>query len=272
MTKGLAKVAADQRSGGKFDFPSEWRTTGLTPKREKELHMWKQWREGGETPEHMEPLLTSLQPLVKRRMRDFMRGVPIHRETVQAAADQNVIQSLRSYDPTKAKLHTWVTSNLRGLSRYVISNQNLVRVTESRAQLIGPYQRARAALADELGRQPTALEIQARINLSPEREGREVDAKSLQLLGSEVRRDLLSSASLEDPFSSVRPRERELLKLLPYELDPTEMQVYEYLMGLNGKPKLTNMGEVARRLRWSPSKVSQVKKRIAKKYEEYRFE
>lgn len=268
-----AKTAAGK--GPNYEFPDGWRTSGLTPRKQQELHMWREWKDSDEHPDKMEPLLNSLQPLVRKRMNDYTRGVPIRTEVLQSAANKQVIQSLRNYDPTKAKLTTWVTSNLRGLSRFVIANQNMARIVEERSQIIGDYQRARSELSDELGRDPTSIEMADRINQSPERmeaSRRQVTAKTVGLLQHEMKKDLLSSGSLDDPFTNVTPREREILKLLQYELDPTELQVYEYILGLHGKPKITSTGQIATMLGWSPSKVSQVKGRIAKKYEEYRFE
>lgn len=217
--------------------------------------MWQDWKQSGEHPEKMEPLLTSLQPLVNKRVQQF-QGVPIQRETLRAHANQKVISGLRRYDPSRAQMHTFLTNELKGLKRFVIQHQNLSRIVEDRANKVGPYQRALATLSDDLGREPTSHEIADKMKVS---------VKTVSRLSMELRQDLIASGALEDPFIDETPRSREVLKLIPYELNPTEMQVFEYLTGYGGKPKVISTGKIAKKLGWSDSKVSQTKASIATK-------
>jgi DNA-directed RNA polymerase specialized sigma subunit len=221
--------------------------------------MWQQWRDEGEQKSHMQPLLNSLQPLVNKRVRQF-QGVPIQREVLRAEANRKVIHGLRRYDPTKAQMHTFLTHELKGLRRYVQQHQNLSRIVEERANKIGDYQRSQATLSDTLDREPTTQEVADHMKFS---------VKQVTKLQSELREDLLASGALEDPFINETPRSREVLKLIPYELNPTEMQVFEYLTGYGGKTKVTSTSAIAKKLHWSDSKVSQVKKAISLKIKKY---
>jgi RNA polymerase sigma factor (sigma-70 family) len=239
-------------------FPTTWRAP-TSHKRQQELHMWRKWKDSGETPEDMEPLLDSLQPLVNKRIRQF-QGVPIQREVLRAEANRKVIGGLRRFDPEKAQMHTFLTHELKGVRRYVQHHQNLSRIVEERANKIGDYQRSYSTLADQFDREPTAHELADHMKVS---------VKTVTRLQGELRQDLLASGAMEDPFVDETPRSREVLKLIPYELTPTEMQVFEYLTGYGGKPKLTSTGEIARRLGWSDSKVSQVKNSISQKIRKY---
>jgi DNA-directed RNA polymerase specialized sigma subunit len=222
--------------------------------------MWRTWKDNNEDPQHMEPLLNSLQPLVFKRVRQF-QGVPIQKEVLRAEANRKVIGGLRRFDPSKAQMHTFLTNELKGLSRYVQHHQNFTRVVEERANKIGDYERARSTLREQLDREPIAQEIADYMK---------VPLLTVTRLRSEVREDLLASGAMEDPFVEETPREREVLKLIVYELNPTEMQVFEYLTGHGGKEKVSSTSAIARRLGWSDSKVSQVKKAIADKISRYR--
>jgi DNA-directed RNA polymerase specialized sigma subunit len=240
------------------DFPAGWRVPS-SKLGKHELMLWWRWKERGETPQDMAELLQSLQPLIHKRLQEFS-GVPIHAEALHSEAVRRVIDGLRHFDPHMAQMNTHLTNVLKGMKRYVVSNQNLSRIVEERANKIGPYQRAHAELAESLGREPTATEIA---------ELMQVPVNTVIRLQLEVRQDLLASGALEDPFLTETPRAREVIRLVVYELTPTEMQVYEYLVGINGKPKITQPGDIAKRLKWSSSKVSQVKASIAAKIQKH---
>jgi hypothetical protein len=57
--------------------------------------------------------------------------------------------------------------------------------------------------------------------------------------------------------------------MLPYELTTEELLVFNYLFGLKGNKKMSSTGEIAKALKWSDSKVSQVKNKISVKYRQY---
>jgi len=269
------KPAAPGTAVPQIEFPEGWKIP-TDPRRQTELQMWQQWKESKEDPAKMEPLLKSLQPLVNKQVRVFSR-TPIPTPVLQAEATKHTIDALRRYDPTEvpgrqtAQLHTWVTGQLRGMNRYVYKNQNMRRLTEERAQIVGDYQRAVAHLSETHGREPTHLEIADHINVSPDRTNRtrQIRERDVKLLSQENVPDLIASVEMDNPFVQETPQERELMKLIVYDLAPDELRVFEYIRGLNGKQKISSTGQIASLLGWSPSKVSQVKGRIAKKIDGY---
>ena len=277
---GIDKEAARRRPKETFgpqmptehQFPAEWKVPN-DPMRQQELFLWQQWTQSGHDPQHLEPLMGSLQPLINKQVRVFTRGVPVPESVLQSVANDHTAMALKKFDPSRAggaALHSWVTTNLKGLNRYVGKNQNFARITEDRNQLFGDYRRAKTQLADELGREPTHFEISQRINESPDRQDRRrVTAKTVKLLGQEQKDDLLASAAVDDPFVQESPRLREAMGLVRYEMDPDELQVWEYIRGLSGKPRLHRTIDIASKLGWSQSKVSLVKGRINDKLRDY---
>lgn len=237
-----------------YTFPEKWRVPTDT-KAQHELHLWKQWKESGEDPQHLDPLLTSLQPLIHNRLKVFQGRVPIQKEVLHSQATDITIKGLRKFDPSRAQMKTLLTNELRSMQRYVMQHQNLSRITEDRAKKIGQYNRATADLTETMSRPPTAQELADHMKVS---------VKTVTRLQGELREDLLSSGAMEDPFIEETPRAREVMQLIQYELTPTEMQAFEYLTGFGGKPKLSP-GATAKRLGWSGPKVSQVKNSIAQK-------
>ena len=223
--------------------------------------MWQTWKDNNESPEHMEPLLNSLQPLLRRHTNRYAGKVPVHTDAIHAEVTNRSIVALRRYDPTRSQINTHLTNELKAVHRYVVNRQNLSRITEDRANKVGQYQRSTAILYEELGRQPSSQEVADHMKVS---------LITVTRLEQEVRKDLLASGAEADPFLDESPRDREILRLIPHELNRDEMLVFECLTGYGGKQKITSTGKIALKLGWSASKVSQVKLSIANKINQYR--
>ena len=65
------------------------------------------------------------------------------------------------------------------------------------------------------------------------------------------------------------PIKKYALEAIYYDLTPEEKIVYEYINGKAGKKQIGSTGEIAKLSGMTPSKVSRIKKRIAKKIEVY---
>lgn len=277
---GLDKEAAARKPRPVFGppmpeghaFPEAWKVP-KAPEKQQELYLWQTWKDSGHEPAKLEPLLQSLQPVIAKQVRVFTRGVPVPEPILQSVANDHAANALKRFDPTKAggsALHSWVVNNLKGMNRYVGQNQNMARITEERNQLYGPARRATEQLRDELGRAPTEMEIAHRINESPDRNMRKrVTARAVKLLNQEKKDDLIASAEMDDPFVSENARVREAMGLVRYDLSPEELQVWEHIRGLNGRPRLHRTVDIAKALGWSQSKVASTKTSITKKLNEY---
>lgn len=257
-----------------FQFPETWeqkdlsgKTVPYTGKAAIELDLWRQWKVSNENPEKLQPLLNSLNPVITAQVN---RHAPprMYRPAIEAEARALTVKALKKYDPSRgAQITTHVTTNLRGLNRFVKKHQNFTRIVEAQAHKIGELQRTQDSLTEELGRPPTSLEIADRMKIG---------VKKVERLKLEMRPDIfvIPSGGEEggmdlNPFTEMSPVHREIVEMLPYELTTEEQQVFSHLFGLNGKKKTSSTGEIARSLGWSDSKVSQVKKKIADKYKAY---
>ena len=166
---------------------------------------------------------------------------------------------LKKMQNNNSKTYGWVIQNLRVIRNFVTTYQNPGRIPETRIYDIRELQDAEQRLDDRLGRAPTQLELADKLKWSP----RQVD-----LLQREVRKALPTGQFEHDPSSFVPSRQKEVLRLLPYELTNEERSVFEYIYGVGGKPKL-GPGAIARKLGISAPKVSRLKKTIAGKYAKY---
>lgn len=265
----LQKIAAKDP----YQFPKTWgtknRKTGvITPyygAAAKDVDLWRQWKESGEDPDRLQPLLQSLNPVIQRNVLRH-RAPRIHPPVIEAEARSLTVKALRRYNPAKGTMiTTHVQNNLKGLNRFVKKHQNFTRIVEAQANRIGDFTRAKDNLSEELGREPTILELSDRLKMSP---------KKVERLEKEIRPDrfaaLPSDTTVEDnPFEQTLPVHKEIIQMLPYELTIDEQKVFNYLFGRGGMKKTTSTGAIAKSLGWSDSKVSQMKGSIAKKYQKY---
>ena len=263
LRKRLEKLAATDP----YQFPTTWRVPGgassRSQKKRNELDMWRQWKETNEDPTHLEPLLRSLKPTIDYRVNKFAPA-NVYRPALQAKANNLTINALRRFDPTKAQLNTHVTNHLKGLNRWTGKHQNVARITEERIAIIGQYKSTKKKLIETLGYEPTARQIAAEMK---------VPEKTIKKLELEDRPDLIASAFDGDAFSTdlkLPTIDKEIMDLIEFDLSVDELRLWEYLYGVKGKRQITKGGDLARKLGWSQSKVSQVRKAIHKKVEHYR--
>jgi len=231
----------------------------LSAKRQKEIEMWRTWKDNGMQQHHLRPLLTSLRPLIRKQSNQWaiQRDVPpaaIHAEFLNHA-----VKALETYDPAKSGLQTYLTYAMKKAPRFIKAYQNAAYIPETRSYDIQPFKNAVTNLTDELGRLPTQLELADHLKWSP---------KKVATLQKEIKSSSPTGQAEFDPTEFMPSRQAETLRLLPYDLTPEERSVFEYLYGVGGKPKLSP-GEISRQLNMSAPKVSRLKASIAAKYSRY---
>lgn len=229
--------------------------------KQKELELWKQWNENGQKAEDLRPLLQSFRPLIKKQANQWVStgDVDVPPEAVYAEFNKQFVNALKTYDPEKGKLGTWVTGSLRKAKRWMATYRHPARMGEARFYQVGQYDRARAFLTDQLEREPSTLEIADHMQQPVAEIGR---------LELERRKSLPSGGWEFDPTSISPSKEDEAMRLALYEMTPQEQLVAEYTLGINGKPKL-RAGEIANKLGVSASKVSNLRSNITNKISKY---
>jgi RNA polymerase primary sigma factor len=232
-----------------------------------EIQQWEKWRQGGESPDDLRPLLQSMRPLIRKQVNVFkgrVRDIPP--VALEAEFNRHAMTAFRTFDPHRGtKLSTHVRNQLQKAKRYVATHQNLAYIPEHRVWRIGEFQTAQGELQERFGREPTNQEISEHLKWAPN----EVDR-----MQRELRRDLPASGFVSaeggsaDPYAMMPSREREVLNLIEFELSPEEKLVFDYTYGRHGKPQM-KPGEISRKLRFSPSKVSRLRKSISGKIDRY---
>lgn len=239
----------------------------LRRRQQFEVDQWAKWKQSGEDPDELRPLLASMKPLIRKQVNVFkgrVRDIPP--AAIEAEFNRHAMTAFRTYDPNRgAKLSTHVRNQLQKAKRYVATHQNIAYIPEHRVWKIGEFQGAQGELEERFGREPTTDELSEHLKWSPNEVSR---------MRTELRRDLPTSGFVSpeggsiDPYSMMPSREREVLNLIEYELSPQEKLVFDYTYGRHGKPSM-QPGQIATKLHFSPSKVSRLRKSIADKMQRH---
>jgi DNA-directed RNA polymerase specialized sigma subunit len=235
------------------------RSGALNPRAQRELEMWQQWNGGGRKPTHLRPLVKSLQPLVKNRMKVFEHRVrDIQPAAIQAEFNDQLLGALETFNPDKGKMTTWINHRLMKANRFITTYQNPARIGEKRIGKITKFHQAEDMLQDKLGRSPSSHEIADHMKRP---------VNEVQMLRSEIRDARPIGMMQADPTHVVPSRAKEIMRLLPYDLTPDENAVFERVHGIGVKRQGT--GAIAKDLKMSAPKVSRLKKSIAGKWKQY---
>ncbi len=249
----LPAFSFDANNVGKPPSPEK----ELKKKQKQEIHLWHAWNDNGRKPEDLQPLYQSFKPLINKAVSQWANRVEqVPNSAIHAEMHKQFLNAVKSYNPAKAQLNTWVTNNFRKAGRYIRNYQNFGHIPEQQIEKIEPYKKAKEELTDILGHEPDAISI-------AEHMGQPV--RKIQQLEKEMRQDLAASKFEDaDPATILAPKELEALTLIQYDLTPEERTVYEYTFGMNGRPML-KPGEIASKAGIHASKVSRIRKKLQDK-------
>lgn len=227
-----------------------------------EITLWETWKK---TPsrDNLSPLLDHFDTIINKRVNQF-NTAEVPRPAMLIEAKKLAVDAFKSFNPKEASLATHTYTHLKRLGRYVGDIQNIGRIPENRRLKITEYNIARAKLEEDLGgRAPSMQELAEKLKWSI----KEVERMESELRGSSIS-GATSAFGADLIYGAPPTKEKRIVRNIYYELDPEEQVVYEYLLGMGGKPKLSE-GEIAKKLKVNVTKVSRIKKRIANKVERW---
>lgn len=237
----------------------------IQTKQKQELELWNRYKMGNEDAKR--ELLYSLKPVINSQVSKFRTsGLPV--PAIELEGFRLTAKALDTYDPQKAQLNTHVINNLKKLSRFVTSYQNIGHIPEPRALMIGKYNATYQNLKDDLNREPTILELADNMHVPP------IEIERLQ---TELRKDLSLELPTDDEDEigfymytrpeDVDPKKKQALDFVYFDVDNVDKKILEYTFGLSGTPKL-KFNEIALRLKISDSTLKKRKKRLATQIKE----
>jgi DNA-directed RNA polymerase specialized sigma subunit len=210
------------------------------------------------TPENMTNVLKALDPVIVTEVQHYAGPKPLLRAKAKGLA----ITAVKKYDPTKgAALRSWVTTQLKPLSRYS-QRMRPVQVSEMASRQAAELYSIGLRMEEDLGREPDESELADASGLSMAR---------VRYLKSHVK-PTLTESQLTRPTPEgeegalpavIQPNTAQLSADAVYDsLDRREKAIYDWKIGAHGKQQLSNQ-EIAARLGVTPALISQISERIS---------
>ena len=224
---------------------------------EDAYHRWQTER----TPENMGAILRALGPTLNSEIQRFPGPKPL----LHSQAKKLAVKAVQSYDPmSKAKLRSWVVTNLQPLYRYGHQVASPLYAPEVARRQAAEVETIRRRLVDELDDEPSEEQLADATGISSKRIG-----QLRTLVRPVVSEDALRSEEGGEVFEPTvielgpDPAYRTAREMVHASLDPRDRSILELKTGLYGSPAINNLS-IAKRLGVSPAFVSQRSAAIAK--------
>ena len=217
--------------------------------------LWQTWNKQP-TPDNMGPLLNSVEPAIRAAVRSYGHDSP----TIHSRARIMAAQAMVRYDPSRAKLNTFLMNELRGLTRFSMAERQPIGIPE---RIMYDARRLRNANEDFLRaqrREPTTDELADLTGLSARRV-----AHVLKTTRGTLSEGVTFSPEGEPrDLQMVRPSEDELAReIVYYDLDATDKLIFDYRFGAHGRERI-GVAELATKMKISPSAISQRAAKISR--------
>jgi RNA polymerase primary sigma factor len=204
-------------------------------------------------PRSMAAIIKALSPAVNSEIQQFSGPKQLLRQRAKLLT----IKAVKNYDPTsKAKLKSWVVTNMQPLKRYNRELGNAVHVPEQAQQQAALLNRRVEEIKAETGEEPNDGQLADEIGISTDRvKNLRAMSKAVVYEGT-VKTDAETNVSDLAVDSGRDGRIDAAVDTVYNSLDSRDQMIYDLKTGINAAPALDNQG-VAKRLGVSPGLVSQ---------------
>ncbi|MEC8306376.1 MAG: hypothetical protein VXZ72_00755 [Chlamydiota bacterium] len=227
---------------------------------EKDLAAWSKWKKDP-TEDNLSDLIDQMEGMINKTVSVYSSAA-VPPSVIRGAANLAVLNAVKTYNPEKGKLSTHVGWHLKKVRATAAKYQNLGRIPEHRTYKITEFKDAKAEITDRLGYEPDTQMLADSLGWSIAETTR---------MENELRKDYIASQSpdidLLGDAVAAQGREREVLRYIWQDLTSEEKLVFEYTLGINGKPELS-AGEIAKKMGTNQPKISRIRKKIDQKLRE----
>lgn len=226
---------------------------------EEDSQLWLLWNKS-RSPADLQKLMKQMEGLIISNVARWRIRVP--RSSLRAEAERLSVRAFETYDPNnigRASLATHVNIYLQKLHAFASKYGDISKRPEDRFAGARRFNETEEHLRTQLRREPTAAEVADHMKIPISEVGR----YRLENIKTLTERDAIELSSIQ----VIDPAKRYALEAVYYDLTPDEKLVYEHIKGRAGRRKTDSTGEIARLIKMTASKVSRLKKGIAKKLE-----
>lgn len=226
----------------------------------EEEELVKQWQQNPYDPELTQRVLKSIEPIIRSATGKWSGVLP--NNALFTKAQVLALEALKTWDPRQGKISTYLFPRLQKISRDVYSMQNAVKIPEHHITQMGTFEQAYHDLYARLGRAPTVEELADDLVWSPDMVKRFLKYSQKEITTSDMADELVG-----DVYIDFRPETLNALGLVKATLKEKEKCVYTSLVD---SPITPPTSQIKQKCKISDSELSRIRKRIAKKIQEYR--
>jgi DNA-directed RNA polymerase specialized sigma subunit len=212
---------------------------------------WNQWNSSN-SKKDLGVLFKRVEPIIKKEVSRWSGG-SVAAPVLELEAKKIALNAFKNYNPSKSKLSTHLTNNLKGLSRSVYTYSNPARLPEHRMIKAKTFIAVQDDLTSQLGRIPTAQELSENLSWSKKEVGR---------MRNELRSAFNESAPAPPGFDSSFDGSTEL-DFIYHDLNNQDKVVFEHTTGYGGAPVLDGRSLVSK-TGLTQGQISHSKRRIRK--------
>lgn len=209
-----------------------------------------------QTPENLDKLLIKMSPTIDQTLKSYgTEGLGTKAKTMAVAA-------FKTFDPKKGMaLGTYLHQQLQALQRERAKRSNTVHIPENVLLQKNKLYRAGKTFESEYDREPTVMELSDITGIP-----RAAVERARKYRGT-IPASATQSESGDDLFARTRDYDKVWADYVYFDLDPMDKRLFEMTTGYAGST-IYPKGDIARKLKISPSAVSQRINGIIAKLEE----
>lgn len=225
--------------------------------KQKDINLWKQWKDTND-PEALNNLIKQMEPIIYKEVQKWSGNIPVN--LLENEAKLLAMKAFKTYDPSKGTaLSTHLTNQLKPLSRFVYSHQNVARIpSEIRIGKISNLKNAINEFNVKHGRDPNIDELSDMLSISK---------KDLHKFLKELHPDFLESLMIAPSQPLFDPETDRLISDFYNSLSPIEKLVFEHSIGYY-KKRLT-INQIAKKANLTTYEVRKIKEDIGKRLKNY---
>ena len=182
------------------------------------------------------PLYQSFKPFIMKAAKKNMYGSPLPQAAHMALAAQSFLDATRTWDKSKGPFasHAFNTVSEKG-KRLNLKYQNIGYIPEARATKYQSFQTAQYLLRENLGREPSTVELADEMSMPP---------AEIERMRKEIKQDLILKENLPNagPAFAQSDKTRQVYRDIQYSLTPKHRLILEHAVGLNGLTPLSKSG------------------------------
>jgi DNA-directed RNA polymerase specialized sigma subunit len=214
--------------------------------------LYRTWKTNP-SKENMSKLVQALMPIINREV--TRQSGSVATSVLRGTGMEWAIKAIKSYDDSKGvKLSTHVANYVQKIRRVNYTFQNAARLPENLQMEYGNFKVAKDDLSNELGRDPTEVELASRLGWKKH---------TVANLQKRLYQDVVESGSTQSTAVTGFNPNGVLLEMVRNSLDPQEVMVFDNQIK-EKKDQLSNT-DLAKKLGVNQNRLQYIRRKVVDK-------